>query len=341
MEKLTLYKGTYENIHIRAIASAVPARVVDNRAFTEMMGNRRNKRQIMLTGIERRHICGPGQSASDFATVAAEAVLKKAGWRPDEIKLLVFVTQHPDLSRPSTAMLIQKRLGISTGCSCFDVNMGCSGFTVGLQIIGGMMTTLGGKALLLVGEGCYAGDDSQISRDDLLFGDAGAAAAIEVEPGWPMCFDQRTDGRRFETIMCRRDGVGQMDGNGVLLFALNEVSQSVREFRERNGLAEDDIDFYVYHQAQQIILQGIASETHSDWEKFLNSYKEYGNTSSASIPLSICANLEKLQGKPIHNFLLCGFGIGLSWGSVYMPIETDEVLPVIETDYHYSDKDNL
>lgn len=338
---MTLYKGNLENIRIRGLASAVPERVVDNHAFTAMMGSRRNKRQIMLTGIERRHICGPGQAASDFATIAAEAVLKKTGWKPDEIKLLIFVTQQPDLSRPSTAMLIQKRLGIPNGCSCFDVNMGCSGFTVGLQIVGSMMTAIGGKALLLVGDGRYAGDDSQISRDDLLFGDGGAAAAIEVGPGWPMTFDQYTDGRRFETIMCRRNGVAQMDGNAVLLFALNEVSQGVREFREKNSLTEDDIDFYVYHQAQQMILQGIASETHTDWEKFLNSYQEYGNTSSASIPVSICANFEKLQNKPIHNFLMCGFGIGLSWGSVYMPIETDAILPIIETDYHYPDKDNL
>lgn len=338
---MTLYKGMLENIHIRALASAVPSRVIDNHAFTEMMGNRRNKRQIMLTGIERRHICGPGQAASDFATAAARAVLQKTGWQPDEIKLLIFVTQQPDLSRPSTAMLIQKRLGIPNGCSCFDVNMGCSGFTVGLQIIGSMMTVLGGKALLLVGDGRYAGDDSQISRDDLLFGDGGAAAAIEVESGWPMLFDQYTDGRRFETIMCRRNGVGQMDGNGVLLFALNEVSQAVREFRERNSLTEENIDFYVYHQAQKMILQGIASETHADWEKFLNSYHEYGNTSSASIPVSICANLGRLQAKPIHHFLMCGFGIGLSWGNVYMPIETDAILPVIETDYHDPDKENL
>lgn len=338
---MTMYEGKLENVRIRALASAVPLRVVDNREFTAMMGNRRNKRQIMLTGIERRHICGPGQAASDFATVAAEEVLKKTGWKPEEIKLLIFVTQQPDLSRPSTAMLIQKRLGIPNGCSCFDVNMGCSGFTVGLQIIGSMMTVLGGKALLLVGDGRYAGDDSQISRDDLLFGDGGAAAAIEVESGWPMTFDQYTDGRRFETIMCRRNGVGQMDGNAVLLFALNEVSQGVREFREKNGLLEEDIDYYVYHQAQQIILQGIASETHSDWNKFLNSYREYGNTSSASVPVSICANLDRLQDKHVHNFLMCGFGIGLSWGSVYMPIETDAILPVIETDYHYPDKDNL
>lgn len=335
------YEGKLENIRICGLASAVPKRVIDNHEFTASMGNKRTKRQIALTGIERRHICGAGQAASDFATVAAEALMKKIGWRPEEIKLLIFVTQQADLARPSTAMLIQKRLGIPNLCSCFDVNMGCSGFTVGLQIIGSMLAPLGGKGLLLVGDGRYVGEDAGLSHDDLLFGDGGAAAAIEVTPGYPMLFNQLTDGRRFETIMCRRNGVGQMDGNGVLMFALNEVSENVNDFRSRYQLTEDDIDFYVYHQAQQIILKGIANETHTDWEKFLNSYQEYGNTSSASIPVSICANVKKLQEKPTQRMLMCGFGIGLSWGIVYMPMDTENILEIIETDYHYPDKDML
>lgn len=335
------YEGRLENVRICGLAAAVPKRVIDNNEFTASMGNRRTKRQIALTGIERRHICGEGQSASDFATVAAETLLRRLGWRTDEVKLLIFVTQQADLARPSTAMLIQKRLGISNQCSCFDVNMGCSGFTVGLQIMGSMLAPLGGKGLLLVGDGRYVGEDMSLSHDDLLFGDGGAAAAVEAVPGYPMLFNQLTDGRRFETIMCRRNGIGQMDGNGVLMFALSEVSGNVNAFRSQHHLTEADIDYYVYHQAQQIILRGIANETHTDWEKFLNSYQEYGNTSSASIPVSICANVERIREKPVRNFLMCGFGIGLSWGVVYMPMETENILPIIETDYHYPDKDTL
>ncbi|MCI8454789.1 MAG: ketoacyl-ACP synthase III [Lachnospiraceae bacterium] len=338
---MAVYEGKLNNIRIRGLASAVPKRVIDNIEFSAAMGKKKNKRQIMLTGIERRHICGEGQAASDFATIAAEKLLVKIGWMPEEIKLLIFVTQQPDLARPSTAMLIQNRLGIPNPCSCFDVNMGCSGFTVGLQIIGSMLSVIGGKGLLLVGDGRFAGDDSMISRDDLLFGDGGAAAAVEAVQGYPMLFNQYTDGRRFETIMCRRSGIGQMDGNGVLLFALNEVSENVRNFRTRFNVAEEDIDFYVYHQAQQMILKGIASETSVQWDKLLNSYQEYGNTSSASVPISICANVETLQQKKVQRLLMCGFGIGLSWGIVYMPIETEFILPIIETDYCYPDKAGL
>lgn len=149
------YDGCIKNIKIAGIASAVPKNTIDNIAFAEQMGKKRNMRQIKLTGIKKRHICAKGQSASDFATYAADKLLNHLHWSREEIKILIFVTQQPDLSRPSTAMLIQKRLGLGTNCTCFDVNMGCSGFTVGLQIIASMLSVVGGKGLLLVGDGRY------------------------------------------------------------------------------------------------------------------------------------------------------------------------------------------
>lgn len=335
---MTGYAGCIDNIRIAGLASAVPERFVDNHVFAERMGNKRNKRQILLTGVKTRHICGEGQSASDFATVAADKLLARLGWSRDEITLLIFVTQSPDLSRPSTAMLIQRRLGIGQNCSCFDVNMGCSGFTVGLQIIGSMLPTVGGKGLLLVGEGRHVGSDDMLSRTDLLFGNGGAAAAIELSAGYQMRFNQKSDGRRFDMIMCRLNGVAQMDGNGVLLFSLNEVSENIRTFRQENGISEDEIDFYVFHQGQKIILQGIANECNISWDKVLNSYEKYGNTSSASIPISICANEERIKAKKQARMLMSGFGIGLSWGCVYMNIDTENILPIIETGYSYPDK---
>ena len=332
------YEGCLEQIHVCGIASAVPKRFIDNAVFAEQMGGKRNKRQIALTGIKTRHICGEGQAASDFATFAADHLLTRLGWNRDEIKILIFVTQQADLSRPSTAMLIQRRLGIGADCSCFDVNMGCSGFTVGLQIIASMMLPVGGKGLLLVGDGRYVGGDGMLSRSDLLFGDGGSAAAIEIAPGYRMLFNQKTDGNRFDMIMCRRNGDAQMDGNGVLLFSLNEVADNIKAFRKAYGLTEDDIDYYVFHQAQKIILQGIASECQIPWEKVLNSYEKYGNTSSASVPISICANESKLKEKPQVRLLMSGFGIGLSWGIVYLNVDTENILPVFETDICYPDK---
>ncbi len=330
------YKGILNNVRICGIASAVPKRTISNKEIVEQIGNKKLKRQILLTGIEERHICDKGQSASDLATIAAKSLLDEINWSPTDINLLVFVTQQPDLARPSTAMLIQKRLGIPNGCSCFDVNMGCSGFTVGLQIVASMLQPVGGRALMLVGDGRYTEDDS--ARTDLLFADGGAAVAVELVDDWPMIFEQFSDGNRFDTIVVKRNGEGHMDGNGVLLFALNEVSDCIKDFKVKFDIDENSIDYYVYHQAQQMILQGICSETGTDWDKFLNSYKMYGNTSSASIPISICANLERIKCKPIQKLMMCGFGIGLSWGIVYMPVETKHIMGIIETDYSFPDK---
>ena len=334
------YDGCIKNIKIAGIASAVPKNTIDNIAFVEQMGKRRNMRQIKLTGIKKRHICAKGQSASDFATYAADKLLNHLHWSREEIKILIFVTQQPDLSRPSTAMLIQKRLGLGTNCTCFDVNMGCSGFTVGLQIIASMLSVVGGKGLLLVGDGRYVDEDMH-STSDLLFGDGGAATAIEVENGYNMVFNQKTDGYRVDTIMCRRNGGSQMDGNAVLMFSLNEVSDNIKNFRNQYGLNEDQIDYYVFHQGQKIILQGIANECNILWEKVLNSYENYGNTSSASIPVSICENLQILKEKKQVNLLLSGFGIGLSWGCVYLNIDTENILPIFEFGDYYKDKDEL
>ena len=334
------YDGCIKNIKIAGIASAVPKNTIDNIAFVEQMGKKRNMRQIKLTGIKKRHICAKGQSASDFATYAADKLLNHLHWSREEIKILIFVTHQPDLSRPSTAMLIQKRLGLGTNCTCFDVNMGCSGFTVGLQIIASMLSVVGGKGLLLVGDGRYVDEDMH-STSDLLFGDGGAATAIEVENGYNMVFNQKTDGYRVDTIMCRRNGGSQMDGNAVLMFSLNEVSDNIKNFRNQYGLNEDQIDYYVFHQGQKIILQGIANECNILWEKVLNSYENYGNTSSASIPISICENLQILKEKKQVNLLLSGFGIGLSWGCVYLNIDTENILPIFEFGDYYKDKDEL
>lgn len=332
------YTGVIDDVCIKGLAAAVPERFVDNNIFSAQMGGKRNKRQIMLTGIKRRHICSKGQAAADLATVAADKLLNHLKWDRNDIKVLIFVTQHPEMSRPSTAMLIQKGLGIGIDCSCFDVNMGCSGFTVGLQILYSMLKVVGGKGLLLMGDARYAGEDEMLSRSDLLFGDGGAVAAVECCPGGRMIFNQKSDGNRFDMILCRRNGKSQMDGNGVLMFSLNEVSENIRQFRTEYGLKEEDIDYYVFHQGQKMILQGVANECNIPWEKLLNSYEEYGNTSSASIPISICANLPKVQEKKSVKLLMSGFGIGLSWGIDYLSLDTANILPIIETSFVSPDK---
>ncbi|MCM1232277.1 MAG: ketoacyl-ACP synthase III [Ruminococcus flavefaciens] len=329
--------GQYSDICIRGIASAVPVNKVDNMELAEMFGIKRIKRQVSLTGIHFRHICGKSQAASDLASVAAEKLMKRLEWNKDEIRVLVFVTQSPDVCTPSTAMIIQKRLGIGEDCLVFDVNLGCTGYVSGLQIVAALLTNIGGKGLLLVGDGQYYEPSEVINGDTLLFGHGAAATALETVSQKSFCYFQKTDGKRHHLLTRSLNGEFYMDGNEILLFSLTEASQSIKDIKTHFQINEQEIDYYVIHQAQKLIVKGIADECSIAPDKILTSYEEYGNTSTASLPLTICHNVDKLQKKSTARILLSGFGIGLAWADVYVEIDTKNILPVIFTDYYYDD----
>ncbi len=329
--------GKYGNIKIRGIASAVPQQVIDNVVCAEKLGNRRAKKQVLLTGIRHRHCVKKGQSASDLSCVSAEKLLQKLNWNRNEIRVIVNVTQSADLQTPSTAMVIQKRLGIGQDCLAFDVNLGCTGYVSGLQIVAALLQNTGGKGLLLAGDGRYDKMPEVPNTDSLLFGDGGSATAIELEDGNPMMYAQKTDGTRHGLLSMALDGTMTMNGNAILLFSLNEVCQSIKECRKHFKVSEESIDYYILHQAQKLILDGIARECDIDPSKVLTSYEEYGNTSTATLPLTICNNVEELKKKKCVRLYLCGFGVGLAWSSVVLDLDTDCILPIEITDYCYND----
>lgn len=329
--------GKYNNIKIRGISSAVPTEVIDNVKCAEKLGSRRAKKQVVLTGIRHRHCVKGGQSASDLSCVSAERLLKKLKWNRNEIRVIVNVTQSADLHTPSTAMVIQKRLGIGQDCLAFDVNLGCTGYVSGLQIIAALLQNTGGKGLLLVGDGRYTEIPEVPNTDSLLFGDGASATAIELEDNNPMLYAQKTDGTRHGLLSVALDGTMTMDGNAILLFSLNEVCQSIKEFKQHFDIAEETIDYYILHQAQKLILDGISRECNIDSGKVLTSFEEYGNTSTATLPVTICNNVEELQKKKHVKLYLCGFGVGLAWSSVVVELDTECILPIKMTDYCYND----
>ena len=329
--------GKYSNIKISGIAAAVPKQIIDNEQYAEQLGSRRAKKQVLYTGIRHRHCVEKGQSASDLSCYSAEKLLNKLQWDRDEIRVLVNVTQSADLATPSTAMIIQKRLGIGQDCIAFDVNLGCTGYVSGLQIVAALLQSTEGKGLLLVGDGRYYDIPDVPSTDSLLFGHGGAATAIELEEVNSMLYSQKTDGTRYNMLYSTLDGKMRLDGNGVLLFSLNEVSQSITEIKKYFDIQEEQIDYYILHQAQKMILDGMARECHISEGKIPQSYEEYGNTSTASIPVTICSNKELLAKKDCVKLFLCGFGIGLAWANVVLDLDTTCICPLEETDYCYND----
>ena len=329
--------GEYNNIKIKGIAAVAPEKVIDNMDFAEKIGNRRARKQVQLTGIKRRHMVSKGQSASDMCCVAAEKLLTKLQWERDTIRAVIFVTQSADLHTPSTAMVIQKRLKIGQDCIAFDVNLGCTGYVSGLQIISAILNNTGGRGLLLVGDGKYAEISDVVSTDSLLFGDGASATAIEVETENPLYYSQKTDGTRHGLLSVDLAGNLTMDGNAVLLFSLNEVSESITDFKNHFHIHEDEIDYYILHQAQKIILDGIANECHIEHSKILTSYEEYGNTSTATLPITICHNAELLKQQKTVKLFLSGFGVGLAWSNVVLDLETEGIMPIEISNYCYND----
>ncbi len=334
-------KSVCKHIQISGIASAVPTTTEDNVKFVEEFGGRRDKKQIKLTGIKERRICQKGQTASDLGTLAAQKLIESLGWKREEINVLILVTQSSDIHRPATAFLIQERLGLSQECMIFDINHGCAGYVIGLSTIASILTTMRGKGLLIVGESTARKSDLAYPNT-MLDGAAGSATALEYkEAARDLVFMHHGDGARANLLYTRNDGYSYMDGSAIMLFSLNEVAKSVKSFMKEEGLSDEDVDYYVFHQAQKMIVEGIASVAGIPRNKVLLSCEKYGNTSSASIPLTICNSLGEDKVKGEKKILICGFGIGLAWSVGYMTVKGETIFEVLESDYVYPDKEKL
>lgn len=345
--------GKFDNIKIQGMASAVPEYVEENGNFEHILGARRTKKQIRLTGVSKRHVAGRHQRTSDLCYAAAVPLMKKLNWKSDEIKVLIYITQGPNYKLPSTAFFLQHRLGIPKDCVCFDINLGCSSFNAGVHVVSALLQScdVSGKALLLIGDtASQILHPEEVMTEDaiagrMIFGAAGAAIAIEKVKNGDLKFMTKSDGNGFEAIIRHHRGrlldeSTTMDGTAVFEFAINDVSDDVKTFKNFFNLREEDIDYYIFHQAQKLILDNIAACCDLPDGKELRSLGEYGNTSGTSVPVTVCANRDKFADKEAVRLFLCGFGVGLSWGTILTEIPTENILPIIETNEHY-DEDKI
>lgn len=348
--------GEFHNIKIQGMAAAVPENTEDNSVFEPILGARRLKKQLLLTGIQKRHVNIREQQTSDLCYTSACRLLDDLKWDQDEIKILIMVTQTANYVIPATAMLLHKRLGLNKDCLAYDINLGCSSFPLGIQTVSALLQSCrdSDKALLLIGDtsgGLLKPFDTlsdaldrlnpEEVADHMLFGSAGAAIALEKDPEHSIRFLSKSDGNGYDAIMMQHyNGKLRMNGAKIFDFAINDVAEDVKSFRQSFRLSEDDIDYYVFHQAQSMILDNIIDTCNIPPQKELRSLEAYGNTSGTSVPVSICANIDKLQNKETIRLLMCGFGIGLSWGIIYADVPTEHILPIIEVSEHY-DEDKL
>jgi 3-oxoacyl-[acyl-carrier-protein] synthase-3 len=281
------------DITIRGIAACVPEKVIKST----------DPDFIKYTGIKQRRVSD--LRASDLCYEAGKQLLTDLGWK--DVDYLVFVSQTPDYQLPSTSCILQDRLGLSEETACFDISLSCSGWVYGLNVI----ASLGGRGLLLVGDTLSKICDENDSATYPLFGDCGTATAIERKEGASMKFHLSTKGSGYESIIKRE--YMSMSGVGVFLFAINKVPKSINLLMLKNNIK--DVDYYVFHQSNKAMIEGVCRKLKIDESKVPLSLKDFGNTSSASIPLTLLTN--NIQG----NVIACGYGAGLSWGSVYLNLD--------------------
>lgn len=334
--------GKYSNIKVSGIASAVPSYVMDNMDYIDVFGKRRVMKQAKLTGVYRHHLSYRYQKLSDLCVSAAEKLLEHLQWNREEVKVLILCTQFADYEIPSTAIDLSERLGLGKDCMAYDINLGCSAFDLGMQTVGGLLQSQpdGTKALLLTGDIALLPDGVIMKKEDIIntmmFGSGGAATALEKQPENDLFFRNFSDGSGWDAIVRYPGTETMMQGNKVFEFAINDVVANMDSFLNDLNIT-DNIDYYVFHQAQKLILDTIAIGCGLSEDKVITSYEEYGNTSGASIPITLCHNRDKYNGKENIKVCSCGFGVGLSMGISYFQVPVENILPIIVTDEHFDE----
>jgi 3-oxoacyl-[acyl-carrier-protein] synthase III len=335
-------------VSIRGIGACVPATKINNLESAVFATPEDAKRFVDNTGVAYRHVVNKsGICTSDLCVAAANKLIDTLAWNREEINCLVFVSQTPDYILPATSCIIQNRLGLSKDCFAIDISLGCSGWVYGLSVISSLMTTGNfKKGLLLVGDTTTVTKSEKDKSTYPLFGDAGTATALEYNPAAKdLHFHSGTDGAGYEAIIIRDGGFrnffteaslqykeyeggiarnnlqSELNGASVFTFGITKAPQSVKALLEFAQYNIDEVDYFVFHQANMMMNDKIRSKLKIAAEKVPYSITDYGNTSSASIPLTIVSRLQAQLAGNSKTLLACGFGVGLSWGSVIINLD--------------------
>lgn len=345
------------NVSIKGVAAAVPKDIKEIKNLSFFSEGEAEK-VIGLTHIERSRIARPGLECSDLCFEAADNLIKNLQWDRSEIEALIYVSLSRDYPTPPTSALLQDRLGLPTECFSIDIPLACSGYVYGLSTISSILASGGiKKAILLVGE---TTSRLQSPLDKTLYplhGDAGTATALEFEESaQPMYFHLCTDGKGAEAIINRDGGTRNpftpnslemkeiesgvsvrgidsvMDGMAVFKFSTKNPPMAVTELNAKYNLSNDDINYFLVHQANQYIDEKIAKKLKIDANKMPFCLSQFGNTSSATIPMTIVTKLADKLPNENSDVLMLGFGSGLSWGAARLHLNHIICVPLIEVE---------
>lgn len=336
-----------DNISVSGIAAAVPKQIIYNKDYT-LISESERRLLIKTTGVEEKRIAPIGLTTSDLCFEAAIELIKEMSLKIEEIEILIFVSQSSDYYLPATAIILQDRLGLPKTCMSFDIGLGCSGYVYGLSVISAMMSASKiKKGLLLVGDVSSATCSYEDKSTFPLFGDAGTATILEYKENSPtLNFNLQNDGSGFDKIIIRDGGLRNLvsteslvkkeianginraplnvslSGMDIFNFSVTEVPKTIKEFCTSTKLDVMNYDFILLHQANKLMNETIRKKLKLPIEKVPYSIQKFGNTSSASIPLTIVTKLRKESSNSNLELLLSGFGVGLSWGVCNLPLNS-------------------
>ena len=346
----------FSKVGITAMAACVPKNVINNYEYTQYFNKEDVKKVVDKIGVYERRFADEKTTSSDLCFAAAEKLLNDNNVDRSEIDLLIFISQTPDYRMPATSIILQERLGLNKNTIAFDISLGCSAFMYGLSVVYSLINQKGiRKALLLNGETRSRVYSPKDRKTAFIFGDAGVAALIENNDKFKNSyFSLNSDGSKADYIMIkgggyrnpssvetlrekvvdelgniRNDEQGYMRGEDVFNFVIVEVPKDIKNLLKYASVSKDDIDYYVFHQANNFINTHIAKRLKFDFSKIPSSMSKYGNTSSVSIPLTIISEL-KGSLKDEKSLLLTGFGVGLSWGTAIVPFNNCKISDIVE-----------
>ena len=346
-------KLTFQGVGIKALSACVPQDVVFNKDLGYLIPDEEIEKTINNIGIVERRIAPANVTASDLCFKAAQQLLSDNEIDPQSIDVLLFMSQTPDYRIPATSCLMQQRLGLRRETMCFDISLGCSGYLFALSTAFAYASLPGvNRVLLLDGETFSKIVNRRDKVDWPLYGDAGTATLVEKGDFGESTFMLFTDGsgedvlkihagmrnpitpdscveKECEDGNIRNDLEVFMDGMDVFNFAISKVPKSIKQILAETNREIEDVDYMVFHQANRFMMDFFVKKLKVSPDRVPYCIDRYGNTSSASVPLTISSELcGKLNGR--HTVLLSAFGAGLSWGSAIMSMCDCKVSPVIE-----------
>lgn len=323
------------------LAAYLPDKTLSNDELAALYPEWPAEKIYSKTGIKIRHVAAEDQTASDLAYEAAQALFARGAINPEDVDFIILCTQAPDYILPTTACILQNRLGIPRHTGALDINLGCSGFVYGLSLAKGLIETGSARCVLLLTADTYSKYIHPLDKSvRTLFGDAAAATAIVAEESdfesiGPFVFG--TDGSGAKNLIVeagayRRpidndssvehlDESGNvrtkenlyMNGAEVMSFSLKEVPKAVDLLLEKIGCTKDEIDFFVLHQANKFMLEALRKKLKVSESKLPIYVENCGNTVSSTIPLALIQMRERGQFMPGVKMMLVGFGVGYSW----------------------------